>query len=90
VIDQNRLLTMYSPVDGASNYEIIITYETDERFIHVRNYLLTEEEYREVLVNRSRIADYVQREIERTTNEDIINAQERANQNTAIFRLNMK
>jgi hypothetical protein len=75
---------MYSPVNGAANYQIIVTYETDDRFIHVRNYLLTDEEYREVLANRSRIAYYVQRETERTTNEDIINAHERANQNTTI------
>ena len=81
---------MYSPVPGAANYQIIVTYETDDRFIHVRNYLLTDDEYREVLADRSRIAHYVQREIERTTNEEIINAQERANQNAAVSSSYMK
>lgn len=78
MIDQSRLLCMYSPVNGVASYQLIITYETDNRFIHVRDYLLSDEEYREVLINRSRLKYFAQRETERTTNEEIINAHERA------------
>jgi len=78
---------MYLPVNGAASYQIIITYETDNRFIHVRDYLLSDEEYREVLINRSRLKYFAQRETERTTNEEIIDAHERATGRTRSLNL---